>query len=101
MLKSAFDDLAKAHKGTYAALMAKRETLTGAGIPAIPGLGAGDVAPKQNPLSGANPQLQPQTEKPTKKQVPKDLLDKANEAIRKGADPAKVKQRLIDQGYSL
>mgnify|MGYP006280740289 CR=1 FL=1 len=101
LLKSAFDDLAKAHKGASAALMAKRETLIGTGVPSIPGLGAGDVAPKQNPLSGANPQLQPQVEQTTKKQVPKDLLDKANEAIRKGADPAKVKQRLIDQGYSL
>lgn len=105
LLTAAFTDLADTLNKTRGALSAKRQTLVAPGVPTapsgLPGFGAGDFAPKQNPLSGANPQLQPQEEKPTKKQVPKDLLDKANEAIRKGADPAKVKQRLIDQGYSL
>lgn len=105
LLTAAFTDLAETLAKTRGALSAKRQTLVAPGIPAVPsglpGFGEGDIAPKRNSLSGANPQLQPQAEQPTKKQVPKDLLDKANEAIRKGADPAKVKQRLLDQGYSL
>ena len=67
LLKSAFDDLKTAHEGAKASLLAKRQTLTAPGVPSapvVPGLGAGDVAPKRNPLSGANPQLQVAPEAP-------------------------------------
>lgn len=59
LLKSAFNDLATTLGNTKKALEAKRTTLTSSGIPSIPGIGIGDIAPKQSPLSGANPQLQP------------------------------------------
>lgn len=59
LLTSAFDDLKTTLSSTKAALNAKRTTLTSPGIPAVPGLGAGDIAPKPSPFSGANPQLQP------------------------------------------
>jgi hypothetical protein len=59
LLTSAFDDLKATLTNTQEALKAKRATLTSSGIPAIPGLGAGDIAPKKSSMSGANPQLQP------------------------------------------
>lgn len=59
LLTDAFDDLKTTLTNTKAALNAKRTTLTSPGIPAVPGLGAGDIAPKPSPFSGANPQLQP------------------------------------------
>lgn len=59
LLKSAFDDLTATLAGTKKALEAKRTTLTSSGIPEIPGLGAGDIAPKKSSMSGMNPQLQP------------------------------------------
>ena len=59
LLTSAFDDLKATLSSTKEALKSKRTTLTTPGIPAVPGLGAGDVAPKPSPFSGANPQLQP------------------------------------------
>lgn len=59
LLTDAFDDLKTTLTNTKAALNAKRTTLTSPGIPAVPGLGAGDIAPKQSPFSGANPQIQP------------------------------------------
>lgn len=59
LLKAAFDDLVTTLGNTKTALNAKRTTLTSPGIPAVPGLGAGDIAPKQSPFSGANPQIQP------------------------------------------
>ena len=59
LLTSAFDDLKTTLANTKKALEAKRTTLTSPGIPAVPGLGAGDIAPKPSPFSGANPQLQP------------------------------------------
>lgn len=67
LLKSAFDDLKAAHEGAKASLLAKRQTLIAPGVPGaptVPGLGEGDVAPKRNPLSGANPQLQAAPEGP-------------------------------------
>ena len=59
LLTSAFDDLKTTLANTKEALKAKRTTLTNPGIPAMPGLGAGDIAPRPSPFSGANPQLQP------------------------------------------
>lgn len=59
LLTSAFDDLKATLANTKKALEAKRTTLTNPGIPAVPGLGAGDIAPKPSPFSGANPQIQP------------------------------------------
>lgn len=59
LLTAAFDDLKATLSNTKKALEAKRTTLTSSGIPAVPGLGAGDIAPNKSPLSGANPQLQP------------------------------------------
>lgn len=59
LLTSAFDDLAATLANTKKALEAKRTTLTSSGIPAIPGLNAGDIAPKKSSMSGINPQLQP------------------------------------------
>ena len=106
LLKSAFDDLAKAHKGTKSALLAKRETLTGAGIPVIPGLGAGDVVPNKSSMYGMNPQLQPEAEVPQQQQpqgktIPQNVLDKANDAIKRGAPRAEVLKRLKEQGYAV
>lgn len=59
LLTSAFDDLKATLTNTKEALKAKRSTLTSSGIPAIPGLNEGDIAPKKSSMSGANPQLQP------------------------------------------
>lgn len=64
LLKSAFDDLTSTLAGTKKALEAKRTTLTSSGIPEIPGLGAGDIAPKKSSMSGMNPQLQPSSAAP-------------------------------------
>lgn len=60
LLVAAFDDLKTTLSNTKQALGAKRTTLTSSGIPAVPGLGAGDIAPKPSPMSGMNPQIQPQ-----------------------------------------
>lgn len=65
LLTAAFNDLQTTLKNTQSALMAKRQTLTASGIPQAPNLTAQDVAPKPNPLSGANPQLQPAPSVPT------------------------------------
>jgi hypothetical protein len=76
----------------------------------IPGLGAGDVAPKPSPMSGkqapSNTADKAKTV-PSNKQPPKltqeqndAAVDKANEAIKAGADPAKVKARLREAGVS-
>jgi hypothetical protein len=59
LLTSAFDDLKTTLTNTKEALRSKRSTLTSSGIPAIPGIGAGDIAPNRSSMSGANPQLQP------------------------------------------
>jgi len=64
LLTSAFNDLATTLSNTKQALQAKRTTLTSSGIPTIPGLSEGDIAPKKNPLFGANPQLQPSNTAP-------------------------------------
>ena len=68
LLTAAFTDLAETLAKTRGALSAKRQTLVAPGIPTapsgVPGLGTGDIAPKPNPLSGANPQLQPAPEGP-------------------------------------
>ena len=106
LLKAAFDDLAKAHQGAKAALLAKRETLTTPGVPAVPGLGAGDVAPNKSSMSGANPQLQPPAEQPKQTQpqgkpLTQSVLDKANDAIKRGAPRAEVLKRLKEQGYAV
>ena len=108
LLRAAFEDLAKAHQGATAALTAKRETLVGAGVPAVPGLGAGDVAPKKSSMSGVNPQLQPPQETPKQPQAtgkgkaaPQAVIDAANDAIRRGAPRDAVLKRLKDQGYAV
>lgn len=59
LLTSAFNDLKTTLGNTKEALKAKRTTLTATGIPAIPGIGAGDIAPNKSSMSGANPQIQP------------------------------------------
>lgn len=67
LLTAAFKDLSDTLLKTRSALSAKRQTLIAPGVPGtptVPGLGEGDVAPKRNPLSGANPQLQPTPEGP-------------------------------------
>lgn len=67
LLTAAFKDLSDTLLKTRSALSAKRQTLIAPGVPGtptVPGLGEGDVAPKRNPLSGANPQLQPAPEGP-------------------------------------
>lgn len=99
LLTSAFDDLKTTLANTKKALEAKRTTLTSPGIPAVPGLGAGDIAPKPSPFSGANPQLQPPAEQPKGKPLTQDILDKANDAIKRGASREAVLKRLKDQGY--
>jgi hypothetical protein len=102
LLTSAFDDLKTTLTNTKEALKAKRSTLTSSGIPAIPGLGAGDIAPNRSSMSGANPQLQPTAEAPAVpkgKPLTQDLINKANEAIKRGAPREAVMKRLQDQGY--
>ena len=67
LLTEDFQDLTDTLTKTRNALSAKRQTLVAPGVPGVPmvpGLGEGDVAPKRNPLSGANPQLQPTPEGP-------------------------------------
>jgi hypothetical protein len=104
LLTSAFDDLKATLINTQEALKAKRSTLTSSGIPAIPGLGAGDIAPNRSSMSGVNPQLQPAAEAPATpkgKPLPQDVLNKANDAIKRGAPRDAVMKRLKDQGYAV
>ncbi len=49
--------------------------------------------------SAAVPVPSPKVEKPDTKIPPNDALAQAKEAIARGADPAAVRQRLIDNGY--
>ena len=103
LLTSAFDDLATTLAGTKQALQAKRQTLTSTGVPEIPTFGFGDVAPKKSPMSGANPQLQPSAEPalPQGKPLTQAIIDKANDAIKRGASRESVIKRLKDQGYTV
>lgn len=104
LLTDAFNELKTTLANTKAALTAKRTTLTNPGIPAMPGLSAADVAPKPSPFSGVNPQLQPPAEKPSApqgKQLTQAILDKANDAIKRGASKEAVMKRLKDQGYTV
>jgi hypothetical protein len=103
LLTSAFDDLAVTLAGTKQALQAKRQTLTSTGVPEIPTFGAGDVAPKKSSMSGMNPQLQPAAEPttPQGKPLTQAIIDKANDAIKRGASRESVMKRLKDQGYTV
>lgn len=103
LLTSAFEDLALTLGNTKKALEAKRTTLTSSGVPEIPAFGANDVAPKKSPMSGANPQLQPTAEPamPQGKPLTQAVIDKANDAIKRGASRESVMKRLKDQGYSV
>jgi len=103
LLTSAFEDLASTLGNTKKALEAKRTTLTSSGVPELPTFGANDVAPKKSPMSGANPQLQPSAEPamPQGKPLTQAIIDKANEAIKKGASRESVLKRLKDQGYTV
>ena len=105
LLTSAFNDLATTLANTKKSLEAKRSTLTSSGIPAIPGLSAGDIAPNRSSMSGMNPQLQPAAETPTAppqgKPLTPDLMNKANDAIKRGAPRDAVMKRLKDQGYAV
>lgn len=103
LLTSAFEDLASTLGNTKKALEAKRTTLTSSGVPEMPTFGANDVAPKKSPLSGANPQLQPTAEPamPQGKPLTQAVIDKANDAIKRGASRESVMKRLKDQGYSV
>lgn len=103
LLTSAFEDLATTLGSTKKALEAKRTTLTSSGVPEIPNFGPNDVAPKRNPLSGANPQLQPTAEPtpPQGKPLTQSIIDKANDAIKRGASRESVMKRLKDQGYTV
>jgi hypothetical protein len=104
LLTSAFDDLKATLTNTKEALKAKRSTLTSSGIPAIPGLGEGDIAPNRSNMSGMNPQLQPAAETPTApkgKPITQDVMNKANDAIKRGAPRDAVMKRLKDQGYAV
>jgi hypothetical protein len=104
LLTSAFEDLKKTLENTQEALKAKRTTLTSPGIPAVPGLTAADVAPKPSPFSNVNPQLQPTPEKPPATQgkpLTQDIINKANDAIKRGASREAVLKRLKDQGYTV
>lgn len=103
LLTSAFEDLATTLGNTKKALEAKRTTLTSSGVPEIPNFGANDVAPKKSSMSGANPQLQPtaETEMPKGKPLTQAVIDKANDAIKRGASRESVMKRLKDQGYTV
>jgi hypothetical protein len=104
LLKAAFDDLKDTQKKTQKELLAKRTTLTSSGIPAIPGLGAGDIAPNRSSMSGMNPQLQPAAETPATpkgKPITQEVMNKANDAIKRGAPRDAVMKRLKDQGYAV
>lgn len=100
LLTSAFDDLKATLGATKEALKSKRITLTAPGVPAMPGLSSVDVAPKPSPFSGVNPQLQPTPEAaPRGKPLTQDIINKANDAIKRGAPREAVLKRLKDQGY--
>lgn len=103
LLTSAFEDLASTLGNTKKALEAKRTTLTSSGVPELPTFGANDVAPKKSSMSGANPQLQPTAEPamPQGKPLTQAVIDKANDAIKRGASRESVMKRLKDQGYSV
>jgi len=104
-LKAAFDDMIKTMKDTEAALRAKRESLKSKGQTPAPSASP-DVAPNKSTMSGQNPNLQPTPETPPAapkqgKEIPQDILDKANDAIKRGAPKEEVLKRLRDQGYSV
>jgi len=104
LLTSAFEDLATTLANTKKSLEVKRSTLTSSGIPAIPGLGEGDIAPNRSSMSGMNPQLQPAAETPIApkgKPLTQDVMNKANDAIKRGAPRDAVMKRLKDQGYAV
>lgn len=61
-LKAAFADMVKTTKDTEAALRIKRETLTSKGrAPAPTNNNQNVIAPKPSPMSGKNPDIQPET----------------------------------------
>ena len=64
-----------------------------------------DAAPAAAPAPAATPApaAAPAAAKPTSKLIspPKEVIDKANEAIAKGADPAEVIKRLKEKGYNV
>lgn len=61
-LKAAFAEMIKTTADTEAALLAKRESLTSKGrAPAPANPAANVVAPKPSPMSGKNPDIQPET----------------------------------------
>lgn len=79
----------------------RRAGVTPSAKPEVPGLSPSDVAPKPSPMSGANPQLQPTEEQPKGKPLTQDIINKANDAIKRGANPEAVRKRLKDQGYNV
>ena len=79
----------------------RRAGVTPSVKPEVPGLSPSDVAPKPSPMSGANPQLQPTEEQPKGKPLTQDIINKANDAIKRGANPEAVRKRLKDQGYNV
>jgi hypothetical protein len=104
-LKAAFDDMLKTMAETEAALRVKRDSLKSKGQAPAPSASP-DVAPNKSPMSGQNPNLQPTPEtSPTPpkqgREIPQDILDKANKAIKDGARKEDVLKRLRDQGYSV
>jgi len=104
-LKAAFDDMLKTMKETEAALRVKRDSLKSKGQAPAPSASP-DVAPNKSPMSGQNPNLQPTPETPPTapkqgREIPQDILDKANKAIKDGARKEDVLKRLRDQGYSV
>ena len=55
-------------------------------------------------MSGMNPQLQPAAETPIApkgKPLTPDIMNKANDAIKRGAPRDAVMKRLKDQGYAV
>jgi hypothetical protein len=105
LLKSAFADLQTTLADTQKALRVKRESLTSKGrAPAPANPASPDVAPNKSPMSGKNPEIQPPSETAPPKQlkeIPQDILDKANDAVKRGAKREDVVKRLRDQGYSV
>jgi hypothetical protein len=102
-LKAAFAEMIKTTADTEAALRVKRESLTSKGRAPAPAASP-DVAPNKSSMSGKNPELQPPADTiPPKqgKEIPQDILDKANDAIKRGAKKEDVVKRLRDQGYSV
>jgi hypothetical protein len=79
----------------------RRAGVTPSAKPEVPGLSPSDIAPKQSKFSGVNPELQPTEEKPKGKPLTQDIINKANDAIKRGANPEAVRNRLKEQGYTV